>query len=374
MVGKSTASKRKPGSAGDTRRESPAEAPPAETTAAVAAAVRDARKGQQRLLNIFSDAFAAVLAQDSFSTILQEIKQALYHRDFATAFGSEDYLEAYAARWSPTRALCYAAVFRGIKSHLDGILVDERETAQPHDGTQEEPGREDCTESDASAPSGRLRMLSFGGCAAEHVAFGSYLREAACHGTLTLVDSAPWSHTETLIQQQLTSPPPLSKYASAAARANNKAFLRASQLQFTFSQADALSLDRARLLELVGTQPLVVTLMFTLNELYTDGGIGKTTKFLRLLGEVLPDATLLLVVDSPGSYSEAAVGKEKKKYPMQWLLNHTLLGTETTGYTWEGLESEDSIWFRLPEGLDYPIQLENMRYQMHLYRIHKPKS
>ena len=38
---------------------------------------------------------------------------------------------------------------------------------------------------------------------------------------------------------------------------------------------------------------------------------------------------------------------------------------------WEKLESADSVWFRLAEGLRYPIQLENMRYQMHLYRARR---
>ena len=40
--------------------------------------------------------------------------------------------------------------------------------------------------------------------------------------------------------------------------------------------------------------------------------------------------------------------------------------------TWEKLESADSVWFRLAEGLRYPIPLENMRYQMHLYRACRP--
>ena len=76
-------------------------------------------------------------------------------------------------------------------------------------------------------------------------------------------------------------------------------------------------------------------------------------------------------MDSPGSYSEAAVGKEKKKYPMQWLLDHTLVEIETPDYHWEKLESEESVWFRVPEELFYPIPLENMRYQLHLYRLDK---
>ena len=44
---------------------------------------------------------------------------------------------------------------------------------------------------------------------------------------------------------------------------------------------------------------------------------------------------------------------------------------EPTPMIWEKLESADSVWFRLAEGLRYPIQLENMRYQMHLYRARR---
>jgi 25S rRNA (uracil2843-N3)-methyltransferase len=83
--------------------------------------------------------------------------------------------------------------------------------------------------------------------------------------------------------------------------------------------------------------------------------------------------SLLLVMDSPGSYSETIVGNEAKKYPMQWLLDHTLLETQKLGANesipqWEKLISEDSKWFRIAETLHYPIPLENMRYQIHLYR------
>ncbi|RYC57749.1 hypothetical protein CHU98_g8463 [Xylaria longipes] len=41
---------------------------------------------------------------------------------------------------------------------------------------------------------------------------------------------------------------------------------------------------------------------------------------------------------------------------------------EKDGIRWEKIESRDSVWFRVADGLRYPIPLENMRYQMHLYR------
>ena len=86
------------------------------------------------------------------------------------------------------------------------------------------------------------------------------------------------------------------------------------------------------------------------------------------------------MVDSAGSYAEVGVGKEEesKKYPMQWLLDHTLLESATQinhpvtkkdhVRKWEKLRGEESRWFRLPDGLKYPLELEDMRYQMHLYR------
>lgn len=320
---------------------------------------------QQTLLNIFSDAFASVLLSEQFPTLLQEIKQALFNRDFGGAFGKEEYLEAYAARWSPTRALCYASVFCGVREYIDELV------SKSTHGKDDESETADSSSGKDVASNDRVKMLCIGGCAAEHVAFASYLQQTKHSGSLRLLDSAPWKHATSLLQNQLTTAPPLSKYASAAAKASNSCLVEPSQLRFTFTHANVLDLDCDSLSEQVGLEPLLVTLMFTLSELYTEGGIGRTTKFLRNLGVVLPTGSLLLVVDSPGSYSEAAVGKEKKRYPMQWLLNHTLMESETPGYTWERLESEDSVWFRLPEGLTYPIQLENMRYQMHLYRIHR---
>lgn len=59
----------------------------------------------------------------------------------------------------------------------------------------------------------------------------------------------------------------------------------------------------------------------------------------------------------------------EKKYPMHWLLSHTLM--ETAKGSWERVVSEESKWWRLPDGetkLGYPMQLENMRFQVHLFK------
>ncbi|KAG4218922.1 hypothetical protein PC116_g32598, partial [Phytophthora cactorum] len=193
-------------------------------------------------------------------------------------------------------------------------------------------------------------MLAIGGGAAEIVAFAEFLRGAgdAVSGDLTLLDTGPWGKVIEKLHAGLTTAPPLSKYASAAAKAANAALVApAERLRSTFVQQDALQLDSRELAGLLGRNgPVIVTLLFTLNELYTSGGIKMTTAFLRNLSSVVPVGSLLLVVDSPGSYSEAAVGKEAKRYPMQWLLDHTLLQADKLppeGCRWEKIQSHDSI-------------------------------
>ncbi|KXX83134.1 hypothetical protein MMYC01_200364 [Madurella mycetomatis] len=319
---------------------------------------------QQRVLDVFRHAFPEVLSSPNLTTTLQSVKQALFERDFAKAFGDPEHLAVYAARWSPTRALCYASVLGGIKEQLELISsspaqADSTENGENGDGQQ--------------APQ-ELKVLSIGGGAAELVALGAFLNQSpSLSGSITLLDSGPWANVVSQLTAGLTTPPPLSKYASSAAKLSNTAMVSPSRLNPTFFQHDALTFGNEGLGALLGHSPLLITVLFTLNEIFTTNGIGKTTAFLLDLTSSTPVGSLLLVVDSPGSYSEASVGKDAKRYPMQWLLDRIMLGTRrdpVNGRRWAKLESQDSVWFRLagPEALDYPIPLENMRYQMHLYK------
>ncbi|KAK4122303.1 hypothetical protein N657DRAFT_575989 [Parathielavia appendiculata] len=330
------------------------------------------RKRQQRVLDVFRHAFHDVLSSSSLTATLQSVKQALYDRDFARAFGDPEHLDVYAARWSPTRALCYASVLSGIKEHLKLLILSKPFDVTPtdeHDGDETRaPPTSDLP------PSQNLKLLSIGGGAAELVAFGAFLSQhpSPMSGSITLLDSGPWEPVITKLTTAITTPPPISKYATAPAKLSNTALIPPSHLAPTFLQQDALALSTSDLASLLGTDPLLVTILFTLNELFTASGIGKTTTFLLNLTSAVPLGSILLVVDSPGSYSETSVGKEAKRYPMQWLLDRIMLGTRREpvhGRRWAKVESADSVWFRLDvAGLEYPIPLENMRYQLHLYR------
>lgn len=321
---------------------------------------------QQKLLRIFQESFHAILNSGSFFATIQEVKTALFNRDFDKAFGREDYLEAYAARWSPTRALCYASILDGIRPHLDEMI-----------GRSIEEGDEEAN--DDGAEEVVLQILAIGGAAAEVVALGSYVnlnwQPPSVAASVKLVDVAPWGQVVDKLRTGLVTPPQLSEYASRPAREANRALVEPSRLkEVAFQQLDVLALDRDAASPLVATSaprtPVLATLLFTLNELFTAGGLGKTTTFLLTLTSALPPGSLLLVVDSPGSYSETTVGKEAKRYPMQWLLDKILLQTEEGEETamWDKVEEKESEWFRLGQGLRYAIPLEDMRYQMHLYR------
>ncbi|KAI1810287.1 hypothetical protein GGS20DRAFT_208624 [Poronia punctata] len=375
---------------------------------------------QQALLDVFSSTFGSVLSAPDFTAQLQQLKAALFRRDFEEAFRNEAALDVYAARWSPTRAMCYGRIFRQIDGHLRPPRR-RLDTAKGREGNESERGivseiQDELANVELGEQSGSssnvsghedhdtLRVLAIGGAAAEIVAFADYVADSGIRADITLLDVGPWESVVHRLRAVLESDP-------TSEDGNKSALIKASDFHVDFVQKDVLSLDKEYLTKLLilndqdrnnsagepdvttnagndpprrldNPNPVLITLLFTLNELYTAGGIKLTTSFLRFLTDTVAPGTLLLVVDSPGSYSEAAIGKEAKKYPMQWLLDHTILSVsakeaqtvpdrdkpETVGCKWEKIESCDSAWFRLSEGLRYPIQLENMRYQLHLYR------
>lgn len=322
---------------------------------------------QQLLLDVFRNTFNSVLsAPDEMNKMLQDIKTALFNREFEKAFGNEDLLDAYAARWSPTRALCYERVL-----HRASV-----EFSLEHLYPNYDPGR---SETEPTTEPRALKIVSIGGGAAELAAVAAFLRgklQQTTSAELVIVDSGPWKSVIDKLYTGLTTPPPVSPYANAAAKAAAAAadpFISADRLSVVFEQHDVLALPDGKLESIVGDRPVLVTLCFTLNELFTAGGLAKTTLFLSALTAALPVGSLLLVVDSAGSYSEIGVGGSAKKYPMQWLMDK-FLSVDRDGRSWAKLEADESSWFRLKQDLEYPIQLENMRHQVHVHRLQQDED
>lgn len=308
---------------------------------------------QQKCLDLFRN---TLRPEHQSSTLLQEVKGHLYNRDFAQAFGKSDYLNIYASRWSPSRALGYMHILSDISGH---ILSSKPPPA-------------------ADGPAHFRICCIGGGAGAELVAIAAWLSQhqanlpiVSIHCTLTLLDIATWDMIASTLYEAVSTPPELSKYASTAVRESNKALVEPKLYQSSFIQKDALEMDEGTIQNTFGDAELV-TLMFTLNELYSTS-IPKTQQMLARLTSAVRPGSHMLVVDSPGSYSAVSVNGTEKQYPMQWLLDYTLVGAgqkrkDGGEPSWEKIVSDDSRWFRFPQGLSYPMELENMRYQIHLYK------
>lgn len=305
---------------------------------------------QQAVLDVFANALPLAADVDLLSTI-QQVKGHLYNRDFSSAFGREDYLTAYALRWSPSRALAYAEIFTSI---------DPRCLADQHP-----------PESTTS-----LRVVCLGGGAgAELVALAAVVQHLSLPELhIHAVDIADWSSVLNKLRVSTEQRPPLSAYGSASSKADDQPLLEAGRLAMHFDRQDLLEYttadDGIRLQSMLAGVSLV-TIMFTLNELFTSS-ISKATALLLALTDAMEPGSWLLVVDSPGSYSEVTLGMGiPKKYPMQWLLNHIMMevvGTIDGVLKWRKHCTDDSKWLRIDPRLKYLLELENMRYQMHLFR------
>lgn len=349
---------------------------------------------QQLVLDIFKDTFSTRF-NDTLPSLIQEVKKCLYNRDFVDAFGKEEYLEAYAMRWSPSRALAYLDIFCSLPDLCSNVTSSSRGRNRE---AEQAPGSPegDSLDSKGSTQSKRAtKILCLGGGAgAEMVALAGYLRylnnqqpnrgrsppadtKNSVRFHITAVDIADWSSILHNLSSIITTPPPLSPYASAFAKASNIPLVDPNSYEMQFLKQDVLNMEVDKLAAILKDTTLV-TLMFTLNELYTTS-MPLTTTLLLSLTFLLAPGALLLVVDSPGSYSTVSIGGDEeaeRKYPMQWLLDHTLLESAAIGSSknstqerqWEKLESCGSRWFRLPDGLKYGLDLEDMRYQVHLYR------
>ncbi|KAL4795401.1 hypothetical protein BDV19DRAFT_169015 [Aspergillus venezuelensis] len=373
---------------------------------------------QQLLLNVFK---SALLFDNSDTeengpeldtkTLIQTIKSHLYNRDFDSAFAGADeqLLRAYALRWSAARALGYAGLFKSMLK----ILVDE----------------------DGASALGSTRVIGIGGGAgAEIVALAAAWRDLRDEGvipgsqtgdglegafegvslndkednandgqeegeqkleqkesstptptpslSISAVDIADWSAVVERLSTAIKSPSVPSPTSHPAPLLSKPQGTSQSTFTVDFQRLDVLTLPEQDLTSLFQpNQPrehrekTIVSLMFTLNELFTTS-MARATFFLLRTTDLLSPGTILLVVDSPGSYSTLKLKKEsgetqERQYPMKFLLDHTLLSVAKG--KWEKVYGQESRWWRRDASkLEYEVGeaagLEDMRFQVHVYR------
>ncbi|KAJ5382414.1 hypothetical protein N7517_000325 [Penicillium concentricum] len=334
-------------------------------------------------------------------SLIQTIKGLLYQRDFDSAFteAGEDLLRAYALRWSASRSLGYAGLLKGVLAWMKEEEENTRGRAR---------SKNPCT-----------RVVSIGGGAgAEIAALAAAWRDMGSQAqsleervagvsledkesqdekpevedqgvsapslSVMAVDIGNWSDVVDRLSRTITSadvpfsqttkyrPPLLSKKVAS------------ETFSVAFRRADVLTLPEEDLKEILlgpsSSSPfssVLVPIMFTLNELFSTS-MPKTTGFMLKMTEILPAGAVLLVVDSPGSYSTLKLGTkgpdgepQERNYPMKFLLDHTLLNVAKG--KWECVYTQDSRWWRRDAvRLRYEVGegagLEDMRFQMHVYR------
>lgn len=359
-----------------------------------------------------ADAESATAPPLDTKTLVQTIKAHLYQRDFDSAFAEagEELLRAYALRWSAARALGYAGIFKAVlgwmrseeqsreKASMRAVCIGGGAGAEivALAAAWRDLGDDDEGNSDAGAAALEEGVKGVSLDWQEDVEKEGEKSipgqvdalMTACPSpklSMAAVDIADWSVVVDRLSKTIASPnvptQKTSKYQPPLLGSHGEA-----DLPISFSRKDVLGLAESDLKDLIlgdeqtpptHTAPsLLVTLMFTLNELFTTN-MAKTTGLLLHITEILPAGAVLLVVDSPGSYSTLKLGKAKdgaaqeRQYPMKFLLDHTLLSVAKG--KWERVLTQDSRWWRRDAArLRYEVGegagLEDMRYQVHVYR------
>ncbi|KAI4218807.1 MAG: hypothetical protein L6R36_008737, partial [Xanthoria steineri] len=259
----------------------------------------------QKILTTFFTAFHTRF-NAHLTPSIQTLKHHLYSRDFSAAFGDPEALEAYAVRWSAGRAVAYGDVFRGLRGYLLGMGEDGYGDGDGDRGK-----------------GGRRKVVCFGGGAGAEVVglglgfgFGGREEEGEEEWDIVVVDMAPWGSVlrklETAMKASSSSPvTSVSDASDSTGTANRPLLDPAKKIKVIFQQRDILDLSGSDLRDLC-RETKMVTLMFTLNELYGIS-IAKTTGMLLGLTGGVERGCLLVVVDSPGSYSTLALNKNHDK-------------------------------------------------------------
>lgn len=276
--------------------------------------------------------------------MLQDLKTALYNKDYALAFGSLDlpvsndggedqreeeenraelWRQAYVARWVPGRALLY----RQLLEEIDGAGLSADSTVDETVGI----------------------LVLGGGSGSESLALASVLSSSTIkptpHVDIHIIDNAPWG---TILRNQHTAA--LAQYTS----------LDPASFSFSFTQADLLSLPSQASIDFKRTR--LVLLCFTISELFLQSRTA-TLQLLQYINSSAQSNTTLVVVES-ASLGEIEVGKAGRKYQLGMFVDHLL------GEGWTKEIAEESRWFRNGDSAKdaYPLKVENTRVVLRVYR------
>lgn len=296
---------------------------------------------ERNLLAILKKLAAPTLRTTDFAKNLQEVKSALYEKDYARAFGSEEYRFAYALRWVPSRAVIYRRIFKEIGGGrtLQRTLMGSAAAA----AEAKEKGETVV----------RKAIMLGGGAGSEVIGLAAFLGEqeedlwATGKVDVLAVDQSDWS---SVLKQQEEAL--LAGYPSLGDR-------------FSVNFQLANILDATATSTIPFATASVITLLFTISELFLQSRSATLSLLSTITAQARP-GTLLIIVES-ASLGLIPIGTSGNTYPLGMLLDSAL--TQTKGRAeedrakWEILQEEENKWYRMPNGSEecYPLKLENSR-------------
>ncbi|KAI9222679.1 hypothetical protein BC828DRAFT_377841 [Blastocladiella britannica] len=282
------------------------------------------------LLRVLASVFGTELAHPDYLERLQRIKQLFYERDFLGIFGDPALVATYSARYISGRALAYLDLVRDVPAIAAAL-----------DACRTHP------------------VVSIGGGAgSELAAFGFFWRtrrlgaEGESNDPLQMlsIDIGDFSDVLERLQTALGPPSP-----TAPEEGQGRVVV-----SHRFMQADVLQPDALASLAPALTAAPLVTLFFTLNELFVQSRAG-ALQFVTKLTRTMRPGAILWVCDSAGSFSDIQIGS--REYKITVFLD-MLPGLERVA-------GDDARWWRVADGeaAEYPVRIENMRFFYRAYRI-----
>ncbi|KAJ2489567.1 hypothetical protein IWW37_003913 [Coemansia sp. RSA 2050] len=272
---------------------------------------------QQRILNVLRMACAEAIKRPDFAERLQDMKQKFYVRDFDGIFLDPANLSVYTAQYVPRRALCYYEIFS--RSQLQDVLATSPAIY--------------CL--GAGSGSELVGISAASKCAPGAANASSSVRPIVIHSQ----DYTDWSPILTTLEDTI-------RY---------KWGIGARQIQYQFSMGNLLQISPDIERSISSSQ--LVTAMFIFNELFSDKA--NAMNFVKTIVKCVAPGNYFLLVDSAGSFSSIQInGKSYMSY----------MFFDSLSKHFTPVISEDSTWFRHAPNLDYPLNVENMRYFIRLYR------
>ncbi|ORX88752.1 hypothetical protein K493DRAFT_341096 [Basidiobolus meristosporus CBS 931.73] len=270
------------------------------------------RDPEQEILNAIQIACNDSFQLPEFREILQNIKSLFYNRDYDGVFGTPEHLPVYSAQYIPARALCYYTLFSKEPELLD-ILSKKSHLYCMGAGSGSE----------------------LVGISAAMLHAPSEQQEITCH-TQDIADwSAVLGDLETTIRKRWG--------------------LEENNLRCEFSMGSVL--ETTPQLEEQFQKADLITAMFVMNELFVTKK--RAMDMISLLIKNMRKGSHLLIVDSAGSFSNLKVGERTYMIYMLFdaLKNH-----------FAPVISDNARWYRYPNHLSYPLDLNNMRFFVRLYQ------